>query len=598
MDVSSLRVEIKAWERDFRAEHGRDPSIQEIKDQPAIAAKYKQYKSLKSAAALPKQPLPPSPSRSSLLPKSRPVKVNPPAVTANPFSPKSKSKSKSKPKRDNVDRTTPFPTLTPTNPFLTPTKPKVKSTSRRSPSLESDLFPPIHRPVFSTTTASQSRAAPSDLTERAATRARKRLRGEPVSPSPIKEKRIRTATFSGHSLRFPPLDDGSDSDGARRTRDDDVVIEATPVKRPPGGKQFHMLFEEPPASDASKSTTPKLKPTRMPGVLSTAKKSSGRTSSPVSEEEDWSVGINDRTKVKALVVSAASQPKRSSTTNGKLAAPRAPRPSKNDLHAAGPSQPTKGSAAQATPSSSRKRPLSSGARAITPELDVEGPGPSQTSAPRNSFLHLPLLPPSPPPSAGNDSSAKQAGKSKGKAKTSFSRKKARLLEEMAGGQDGDSTGDESLEEDLQVKIVEHRWYRTSSRPDVPETEAEGAGSEPELGWWPRADPLETAGLEPEQTETTTVSLPDELRRVLALSDTEERERERERQEALMVRGLLYGRGGAELRGAKVWGVGEGEDEDNRVKDDDALEAGVGAGSKVDDEEDWEGEPVPWEVGEL
>ena len=36
MDVASVRAEIKAWERDFRAKHGRDPSVQEIKDQPAI----------------------------------------------------------------------------------------------------------------------------------------------------------------------------------------------------------------------------------------------------------------------------------------------------------------------------------------------------------------------------------------------------------------------------------------------------------------------------------------------------------------------------------------------------------------------------------
>lgn len=36
MDVAALRVEIKSWEREFKAKHGRDPSIQEIKDQPAI----------------------------------------------------------------------------------------------------------------------------------------------------------------------------------------------------------------------------------------------------------------------------------------------------------------------------------------------------------------------------------------------------------------------------------------------------------------------------------------------------------------------------------------------------------------------------------
>ena len=36
MDVSALRAEIKSWEKLFRQQHGRDPSIQEIKDLPDI----------------------------------------------------------------------------------------------------------------------------------------------------------------------------------------------------------------------------------------------------------------------------------------------------------------------------------------------------------------------------------------------------------------------------------------------------------------------------------------------------------------------------------------------------------------------------------
>lgn len=36
MDVSAVRAHIKSWERDFKAEHGRGPSVQDIKEQPAI----------------------------------------------------------------------------------------------------------------------------------------------------------------------------------------------------------------------------------------------------------------------------------------------------------------------------------------------------------------------------------------------------------------------------------------------------------------------------------------------------------------------------------------------------------------------------------
>jgi len=38
MDVTALRAEIKAWERDFKADYGRDPTIQDIKDRPDIGA--------------------------------------------------------------------------------------------------------------------------------------------------------------------------------------------------------------------------------------------------------------------------------------------------------------------------------------------------------------------------------------------------------------------------------------------------------------------------------------------------------------------------------------------------------------------------------
>jgi len=38
MDAAPLRAEIKAWERDFKADNGRDPTIQDIKDRPDIGA--------------------------------------------------------------------------------------------------------------------------------------------------------------------------------------------------------------------------------------------------------------------------------------------------------------------------------------------------------------------------------------------------------------------------------------------------------------------------------------------------------------------------------------------------------------------------------
>ncbi|KAM0790678.1 hypothetical protein ACM66B_004537 [Microbotryomycetes sp. NB124-2] len=47
--MATLRDELKAWEASFRAQHGRDPTRQEIKDTPDIAAKYKLYQQSKSS---------------------------------------------------------------------------------------------------------------------------------------------------------------------------------------------------------------------------------------------------------------------------------------------------------------------------------------------------------------------------------------------------------------------------------------------------------------------------------------------------------------------------------------------------------------------
>ena len=82
--------------------------------------------------------------------------------------------------------------------------------------------------------------------------------------------------------------------------------------------------------------------------------------------------------------------------------------------------------------------------------------------------------------------------------------------------------------------------------------------------------------------TFTVDLPEKFRRVLAISPSRSQNRTEER----VVRGLLYGDRVGHYdpsRGGIIWGAGEA---------DDAAYGGA------ETEDDWEGEPVPWEVGEL
>ncbi len=86
------------------------------------------------------------------------------------------------------------------------------------------------------------------------------------------------------------------------------------------------------------------------------------------------------------------------------------------------------------------------------------------------------------------------------------------------------------------------------------------------------------------------SLPHELRRVLVLESLKSKKNEYE--ESMIVKRLLSGRRVVHYdpqKGGEIWGVGE---DDN---DELAEHSGRGAGQEDDD---WEGDPVPWEVGEL
>lgn len=190
-DVVSLRTEIKAWERDFKSKFSRDPSIQDIKDQPAIADKYKLYKKLSKAAAAtclsqtrrsssqtpttpPKSTVHPSHSR--IIYKPREIEVVAPLPGFNPFSPvKNKGKQRDSPTASSFStRKAHLP-----NPFATPSKNILSRHSRRE---SPDNFPE-GQPHSSIGISLSSQLPPAPNT--AVSRARKRLRGEPVSPSPI-----------------------------------------------------------------------------------------------------------------------------------------------------------------------------------------------------------------------------------------------------------------------------------------------------------------------------------------------------------------------------------------------------------------------------
>ncbi|KAK7694996.1 hypothetical protein QCA50_002184 [Cerrena zonata] len=775
-DLLSLRADIKAWERQFKAKHARQPTVDEIRQQPAMAEKYRLYKKLAKSSAsssqLPQNPpstppkSQPRPTPSSLLHKSRAVKTETVLTTSNPFSP-----VKSKQRRRDLSpepSTSILPALSLSaraNPFTTPRKNKknkLKPHATTSPrELSPDPFPLIQPfpalsatmnsmtamhpppvPVLSTSIHSHSQASLIDLNpstpggpSRAIDRARKRLRGELVSPSPVKEKRARTAASQStlnfiqganthkraSQLLFDEEQDNEDSsdlsDGGKRKHDrddradmDDIIIEATPMKPPKGGKAFVALFQDiipsdqdvivsaisgrsrpshsiPPILGRSQSALARL----STGSDKTSTKSKTRRSlsrvSPVSdedEEEELGLGNGDRdedddswrsgpttssgsspssgptTKLKALNLSSstnvldrtrsqASIPsikKRAQTQSSLLPFPVLP--GKDDLKSSGgPSFASSVSAAhsfKSNHSSSAESGQRRGAKRASSDIEMDEMGEepenegafdddgddvasgsgSGTKSKRSNTTSSRAQGRTTSTHGGGSSSTRtttiqangKSGKNqkgKGKAKaipsaSAISRKKAKILKELGGSdEDGD---EESAEDGLDsggenngnVKVLEWSWQSRRRRRQQsqyaaqldqdddydPTTQPHYAHHSDLHSHTDHAHSHSTAFI-PTSSEgvegSCEVDLPSDLARVLAISPSHTSSYLRDRTEQKVVKELLYGsreRHYDPQRGGIVYDVGE-EDQSE----------GVDGG-----EDDWEGEPVPWEAGEL
>ncbi|KAF7799315.1 hypothetical protein EIP86_010547 [Pleurotus ostreatoroseus] len=539
----------------------------------------------------------------------RVVKTGQLVLPDNPFSPvKDKSKRKTL-----FSDALPIDSSSQANPFATPRKPKHRPhVAPRDPS--PDPFPLIlppktpssHKPsslLRNITSTPAHHNDPRPIPKNTPiTRARKRLRGEPVSPSPVKEKRARVfsqtlSTFARHSTLAFHSDDSGEDDAVRTAEEAPPDVEETffnsPVKRPPDGKQFRSLFEEAPVTQQDDPAHPPRQPLSRTKTATLAagpfggepkKKARVRAFSPEMDDvvtPDEPIGGSG--KIKALDLSLNGKPeKRKSLKNG---FPRAVLPGKDDLWDVAPgTQSTSASSngSQAGPSkqgatATRKRPLSEGPMDISGELILE---------PEPSLPHL--LPPSPPPlEAKSASRYGNKGKGKGKGLPAGSRKKAKMLEELASGEEDE----DSTEDDDQVKELPWSWNaRTAhiTEGSIPIEPTAGTDSEPEFDpTLYRPAPI-SAPDSPVSGEFE-VDLPEDLKRVLALSP--HRTQKDALEEERIARELLYGRRETHYdpnRGGEIWDVGEISDEEGEENTKKALS----------DEEDWEGEPVPWEVGEL
>lgn len=433
-----------------------------------------------------------------------------------------------------------------TNPFATPRKAK-QAPFAPPKSLSPDPFPPIETRIDPTYPPQETK--PSNTVSRA----RKRLRGEPVSPSPVKGKRQRILP---DVLPFPKMgalnpEDSDDSDPAEAELAESSFVADSPMKPLPKGGAFKLLFEGG-AGDVvthdGPSRSRKVPPNSGLAMFG-SKSQRARSMSRSSDSE---------------MLSDNHQPLEMEPSEGISADSSAKARSERHLHPNGPASRKKGHIGTTAPKqviqAGRIEEYAQGTTATKSSLaDTE-------SDARDNLCpsHRPaLIPPSPPP-AGSSSTHVV----KRKAKTSIA-KRSKLPE--------DSGCEEEDGADVHVKIREWSWQlRKSSRA----TETLAEELDPVLGFSAH-DRLSS----PDPTIDDTpgdfvVNLPDELHRLLAISPS----KTQTTHDVGVVRGVLYGEHTSNYdaqRGGDIWGVGEIDD-----------------ASDSQAEDDWEGEPIPWETGEL
>lgn len=575
--------------------------------------------------------------------RQHPVITRPPE-DYNPFS--SPEKSPRKPKRAQSSRGS-SRGVSP-DPFSDAPGPPSSASSSKL------LFPPA---LPLTVLAAPELASGVDV---AITRARKRLRGEPVSPSPSKEKRRRVLSglnrgLPRKSMPFPKLGAPLLGNAGPSMSDEDEdmhdlsFIADSPVKLPSAdtNKAFKLLFDEPlPAPAFAEASS-----TRRRAASGDVRKEAGDSwDVDMDGDEPLATTSGDPSKPVAKALSASHDGTGKPPRKVKAVIPGARVPGKDNLWAEGqtaldadaPSQPNhRGHAGQpskkpaALAQASQKRTHSHSKSGADVEEDATSPAPSASMSASTSatlVATMPLLPPSPPPANGKTykprykASAKfkahESGKAKGKSKaraqeSDAARKKQRMssdAETPPDSIDGEREEDNDSDEHENVRVFD--WG--SSQRALLGIEDGGALSDfdPEFDFSLSrraakhlSPPMHIAS---EDNGGMEVDLPDDLQRLLAFSlpvkpsaeaGARRTKARKDREEEVLARAVLSGTRPGHYdatRGGEIWDVGEIGEEGGTdgVELEMAGGAAGKAGALTDDDDDWEGEGVPWEVGEL
>ena len=449
---------------------------------------------------------------SVLLSRSRLIEATAPLATFNPFSPQKKRKGKEKELSPDIGD--------PRNLF------EKSGSGSVSRSLSPNPFPPIQ--ASSSTQSSQVPVSPPPNS--AVLRARKRLRGEYVSPSPNKEKRRRVISQNGDL--FPRINlNTRDSDQNMEESDpDSSFVDNSPVKAPVGGKTFPKLFTE--------SCLPSTDLFAM-----TSKPQVGR--------------LNKRLFLQSnqqAIYTPRMQNARKRTRSGSSEFNSAQRDPIGEASSEASSENSINQLTNADPIS-----------------DTD----ARDDLPLPQRSKSPLIPPSPPLSAAVTATFNRPPRHPTTTLTiSKGRKKAKFHEQSASDTDGPELS-------TKLKVVNRHDTRLKQMQNPDEAD----------GWDWDLDPISSRTrfdepLAASPDPAVEVNLPDELRQMLALESIAPQAGRLN--EDKLVKDLLYGKRTNHYypnKGGEIWDVGE-----------DHLEGG--GTQNAGEEEDWEGEPISWEIAEL
>ncbi|THH10163.1 hypothetical protein EW145_g1524 [Phellinidium pouzarii] len=419
--------------------------------------------------------------------------------------------------------------------------------------------PPSKKRAYSTPSPDVIRSSSSQIAARYDTssagnsvvkNARKRLRGDALSPSPNRFDKKWRSTSVRRSTGLQSALPAYNTDTPKNDLEPDIsYVDESPVKSISNGKDFKLLFEE--------ERLPKLDFSKKNGAVSQSRSFfvplDGRIKGGSPEI------ILDGKGGAAKMVEIRGQDKVITTSNKAENMKASLRPNFT----------------YGKQSCNSVSTLTQDSILVTREEDGKGAGFSSTNRKRSSsedasglrneeqsFVDLTdkLIPPSPPSTAVGAHEERSKG-------TNKTRKRVKLLADK-------TIEDYSTDDENDIRIIDFdqqsRRNNGDSRVSVSD---EGDDTETRIGLSRIAEDVVYDGDELE------INLPDDLRKVLYISSS----RARDREERTIVESLL--RGGPEYRNERgeIWGIGEVEDATSTI---------------TDGEDDWAGEGVPWEAGEL